>query len=172
MLPLPGSNNKKDYNHYDSSPYKTQKKNFLALSSSQVNVKVVGLKKKKTTRHMSENEEKNSISGERFVPKDSGRFLYKRSTLQTEGNFTHLKKKGMHVKLSSLSSDVKDPSFDGGSMTMDANADGKNFETLNGQQNEGVFLRIGQNEYSDLFEGGGRTKAIKNPTKALRKLKN
>jgi len=32
---------------------------------------------------------------------------YKKSTLLTEGN--HLRKRPMHVKLSSLSSDVKDP---------------------------------------------------------------
>lgn len=37
--------------------------------------------------------------------KENSRFLYKHSTLQTEGN---LKKRGLHIKLSSLSSEVKD----------------------------------------------------------------
>lgn len=87
-------------------------KNFFKIYKNQVNYKIVGVKKK-STRHLSSNDEK-FISAEHAqnAQKEGSRFLYKRSTLQTEGGT--LKKRALHVKLSSLSSEVKDQiSFEG-----------------------------------------------------------
>jgi|JI6StandDraft_1071083.scaffolds.fasta_scaffold102515_1 hypothetical protein len=90
-------------------------RNFLKIYNNQVSYKIAG-PKKKSTRHFSSHDEKyEKYSSRDNVPKEPSRFLYKRSTLQTEGG-NNLKKRGLNVKLSSLSSEVKDQvSFDGAS---------------------------------------------------------
>ena len=79
-------------------------RNFLKIYNNQVSYKIAGPKKKYEKYSSRDN-----------VPKEPSKFLYKRSTLQTEGG-NNLKKRGLNVKLSSLSSEVKDQvSFDGAS---------------------------------------------------------
>ena len=52
-------------------------------------------------------DDKNSVSGSSRHEIRTSKVMYKQSALATEGN-RDLKKRGMHIKLSSIASDVKD----------------------------------------------------------------
>lgn len=78
--------------------------------------------------------------------KSQSKFIYKRSTLQTEGN---LKKKGAHAKLSSIASEIKEIS----SMSNTTNLEmthTSNPDYMKNQENNGL-LDVDQKEYSELF---------------------
>ena len=126
-------------------------------------------------------DDKKGVSGSLSSPSNEGRsskYLYKQSTLQTEGNSsTNLKKKGMHIKLTSIASDVKD------SVNTDSDHQGgedgvstppsrfsPHYKVSSHERTDSNLLQIGSGEYEELFEGCDSENT--RPNKKKRKSKN
>ena len=105
----------------------------------QLSHKIINVKKRNTKKNHSINSskgDKNSTAHEEKPAKvNKSGFSYKKSALMTEDNNqgNQLKKRGMHVKLSSIASEIRDPStspFEDDNMPIEAFAsqtEGSNF---------------------------------------------
>ena len=103
-------------------------------------------------------DDKNSVSGSSRQEIRTSKVMYKQSVLATEGN-RDLKKRGMHIKLSSIASEVKDsvnPDSDHNVEVLhNKTTQGKFIQSSGHERSESQLLQIGSTEYGEMFEGIG-----------------